>query len=215
MTSTFDFLSREQLGPQSFVLRGFALDVADQLLHDVEVVTAKSPFRNLVTPGGLTMSVGMTNCGDFGWVSDRTGYRYDPIDPRSKQRWPAMPTSFTSLATRAAREAGFDDCAAEACLINQYLPGTKLSLHQDRDEEDLSQPIVSVSLGLPATFMFGGHERSNPTQKYALQHGDVVVWGGVDRLRFHGVATIKDGTHSLLGRRRVNLTFRRVTKMGR
>lgn len=213
MTSTFDFLSREQLGPQSFVLRGFALDVADQLIRDVELVTTQSPFRNLVTPGGLTMSVGMTNCGAFGWVSDRSGYRYAPLDPLSNRHWPAMPNSFTSLATRAAREAGFADCAAEACLINQYLPGTKLSLHQDRDEEDLSQPIVSVSLGLPATFLFGGHERSNPTQKYALHHGDVVVWGGVDRLRFHGVAPIKDGTHSLLGRRRVNLTFRRVTAM--
>lgn len=215
MTSTFDFLSREKVGPQSFVLRGFALDVADQLLTDVEHVISVSPFRNLITPGGLTMSVGMTNCGNFGWVSDRTGYRYDPIDPLSTQPWPAMPNAFTSLATRAAREAGFDDCAAEACLINQYLPGTKLSLHQDRDEQDLTQPIVSVSLGLPATFMFGGHERSDPTQKYALQHGDVVVWGGVDRLRFHGVAPIKDGAHSRTGRRRINLTFRRVTVMPR
>lgn len=211
MTATFDFLSRESLGPQSWLLRSFALSDAEQLLRDVELVTARAPFRQLVTPGGLTMSVGMSNCGAFGWVSDRTGYRYAPVDPLSGQPWPAMPDSFVSLAKRAARAAGFDDCAAEACLINQYLPGTKLSLHQDRDEDDLTQPIVSVSLGLPATFMFGGHQRSDSTRRYALEHGDVVVWGGVDRLRFHGVAPVKDGAHSLLGRRRINLTFRRVT----
>ncbi len=211
MTATFDFLARESLGPQSWVLRGFALNDAEQLVADVERVVARAPFRHLVTPGGLTMSVGMTNCGAFGWVSDSAGYRYSKVDPLSGQPWPALPDSFLSLAERAAHAAGFDACAPEACLINQYLPGTKLSLHQDRDEGDLTQPIVSVSLGLPATFLFGGHERSDATRRYGLEHGDVVVWGGVDRLRFHGVAPVKDGAHSKVGRRRINLTFRRVT----
>ena len=215
MTATFDFLAREQLGPQAVLLRGFALPDAPSLLAHVDAITAAAPFRHLVTPGGLTMSVAMTNCGTFGWVSDRSGYRYAKTDPLSGRAWPDMPALFSSLARRAAQAAGFDDCAAEACLIYQYAPGTKLSLHQDRDEDDLTQPIVSVSLGLAATFLFGGLQRSDATKRYALQHGDVAVWGGVDRLRFHGVAPVRDGLHDALGRRRVNLTFRRVTSLRR
>lgn len=215
VTASFDFASREALGPQSCILRGLALSRAPQLLADIEKVTAQAPFRHLVTPGGFTMSVAMTNCGPWGWVSDRTGYRYDPADPLSGRAWPPMPASFTTLALEAAREAGFPGCEPDACLINQYARGTKLSLHQDRDEDDLTQPIVSVSLGLPATFLFGGLARTTPTRRYPLHHGDVVVWGGVDRLRFHGVASVRPGVHSATGPRRLNLTFRRVRTTAR
>lgn len=156
------------------------------------------------------MSVAMTNCGSVGWVTDRSGYRYDPVDPDSGQRWPAMPPLLRQLAEQAASEAGFAAFAPDACLINCYEPGAKMSLHQDRDERDVGAPIVSVSLGLPATFLFGGLKRSDKTQRYRLAHGDVVVWGGPARLAFHGVAPLADGEHARLGRRRINLTFRRA-----
>jgi alkylated DNA repair protein (DNA oxidative demethylase) len=156
------------------------------------------------------MSVAMSNCGALGWVSDRRGYRYAKDDPLSGRPWPAMPAGWRDLAARAAADAGFDGFAPDACLINQYLPGSKLSLHQDRDEQDLSAPIVSVSLGLPAVFLFGGSQRQDRPQRYRLQHGDVVVWGGPARLAYHGVAPLADGQHALLGRRRINLTFRRA-----
>jgi DNA oxidative demethylase len=156
------------------------------------------------------MSVAMTNCGCYGWVSDASGYRYDAIDPESGKPWPAMPAPFRKLAEDAAAEAGFPGFAPDACLINRYQPGARLSLHQDRDERHLGAPIVSVSLGLPATFLFGGLKRSDPTRRYRLEHGDVVVWGGPARLAFHGVAPLAEGEHGLLGRQRINLTFRRA-----
>lgn len=164
----------------------------------------------MVTPGGHQMSVAMTSCGSFGWVTDRSGYRYDALDPDSGQPWPAMPPRFRELAERAAGEVGFAGFAPDACLINRYEPGAKMSLHQDRDERDIGAPIVSVSLGLPATFLFGGLKRADKTQRYRLAHGDVVVWGGPARLAFHGVAPLADGEHALLGRQRINLTFRRA-----
>jgi alkylated DNA repair protein (DNA oxidative demethylase) len=156
------------------------------------------------------MSVAMTNCGNAGWVTDRTGYRYDGADPQSGKPWPAMPTSFQALAHNAAAEAGFAGFAPDACLINRYEPGARMSLHQDRDENDFGAPIVSVSLGLPAVFLFGGLKRSDKTQRYRLQHGDIVVWGGPARLVFHGVAPLADGEHVLLSRQRINLTFRKA-----
>jgi alkylated DNA repair protein (DNA oxidative demethylase) len=156
------------------------------------------------------MSVAMTNCGSLGWVTDRTGYRYDAIDPQSGAPWPEMPAIFREVAGQAATQAGFAGFSPEACLVNCYEPGTKLSLHQDRDEKNYDQPIVSVSLGLPATFLWGGLKRADKTVRYRLQHGDVVVWGGLSRLVFHGVAPLADGEHALLGRRRINLTFRRA-----
>ena len=191
-------------------LPGFALAQDRALLAAVEVITAAAPFRHLETPGGLRMSVAMSNCGDCGWVSDRRGYRYDSRDPLSGAPWPAMPSLFRDLARNAAAAAGFDGFAPDACLINRYLPGTRLSLHQDRDEQDLSAPIVSVSLGLPAIFQFGGLSRSDKVQRLPLGHGDVVVWGGPSRLRFHGVLALKAGVHPLLGSQRINLTFRRA-----
>ncbi|MDQ3273032.1 MAG: DNA oxidative demethylase AlkB [Pseudomonadota bacterium] len=202
--------AQELLAPGAVLLRGFARDVDAALLQALDDVLAAAPLRHLVTPGGHTMSVGMSNCGPLGWVSDRRGYRYDARDPLTGQPWPAMPGLLRAFAVRAAREAGSPDFMPDACLINQYLPGSKLSLHQDRDEQDFSAPIVSVSLGLPAVFLFGSERRADRPQRYRLQHGDVVVWGGAARLAFHGVAPLADGEHALLGRRRINLTFRRA-----
>jgi alkylated DNA repair protein (DNA oxidative demethylase) len=190
------------------LLRGFARPAQHELLADVRAVITAAPLRHLVTPGGMRMSVAMTNCGTLGWVSDRRGYRYDRIDPERGKPWPAMPGSFRDLARRAAARAGFDAFAPDACLINRYVAGTKLSLHQDRDERDLDAPIVSVSLGLPAVFLFGGLRRTDKAQRIPLFHGDVVVWGGAARLRFHGVLPLADGRHPLLGAERINLTFR-------
>jgi alkylated DNA repair protein (DNA oxidative demethylase) len=198
------------LAPGALVLRGFAHAEAAALLQATEAVLQQAPLRHMQTPGGYTMSVATASCGDLGWVSDAHGYRYAANDPLSGQPWPALPLCFLDLAARAAAEAGYAGFQPEACLINQYVPGAKLSLHQDRDEKDLSAPIVSLSLGLPAVFLFGGNERNQRPQRYRLAHGDVVVWGGPSRLAFHGVAPLADGDHPLLGRRRINLTFRRV-----
>lgn len=200
----------QDLADGAIVLRGFARELDQELLDAVDAVTTKAPFRHMITPGGFTMSVAMTNCGEVGWVSGRSGYRYDPIDPESGKRWPAMPAVFTELAFAAAAEAGFADYAPDVCLINRYEPGAKLSLHQDRDEADKGQPIVSVSLGLPAVFLFGGARRNEPTQRIPLTHGDVVVWGGPSRLNYHGIMPLKDGSHPLLGAMRINLTFRKA-----
>jgi alkylated DNA repair protein (DNA oxidative demethylase) len=200
----------DPIAPGALVLRQFVGADDDALLAQIARVLAEAPWRRMVTPGGLTMSVAMTNCGTVGWVSDRSGYRYDPIDPASGRPWPAMPDAFAHLARRAAAAAGYPSFEPDACLVNRYEPGTRLSLHQDRDERDFSAPIVSVSLGLPATFLFGGAARADRPQRIALAHGDVVVWGGVARLAFHGVAPLKDGQHPLLGRQRINLTFRKA-----
>ena len=189
-------------------LRGFALPREAAVLAAVESVAAEAPFRHMVTPGGFTMSVAMTNCGAAGWVTDRKGYRYAGDDPASGRPWPALPAPFASLAAEAAAIAGYPGFVPDACLINRYEPGARMSLHQDRNERDFSRPIVSVSLGLPATFLFGGRERADRPMKVPLEHGDVVVWGGPSRLRFHGVNPLADGVHPLLGRRRINLTFR-------
>jgi len=200
----------EPIAPGAVVLRGFALSSAPALLDAVGAVTNRSPFRFMSTRGGFQMSVGMTNCGAAGWITDRTGYRYDSIDPLTGEPWPAMPDVFAALATAAAARAGFGPFTPDACLINQYEPGSRMSLHQDRNERDFTAPIVSVSLGLPAVFLFGGERRADRPQRVALAHGDVVIWGGPARLRFHGVLPLKDGEHPLTGRRRLNFTFRKA-----
>lgn len=200
----------EAPAPGAVVLRGQVLPMVEAILAALHKVTAAAPFRHMVTPGGFTMSVAMTNCGAAGWVTDRTGYRYDPCDPETAKPWPRMPATFLHLATAAAEAAGFPDFAPDACLINRYEPGARLSLHQDRNERDLTAPIVSVSLGLPAVFQFGGLQRTDPVRRIALQHGDVVVWGGPSRLRYHGILPLPDGEHPALGRARVNLTFRKA-----
>ena len=203
-------LEDEPLSAGAIVLRGFASACAEQLRADLEAVAAAAPFRHLVTPGGYRMSVAMTNCGPLGWVSDRRGYRYDGVDPESGRPWPALPPSFAALARDAAARAGYPQFTPDACLVNRYVAGAKLSMHQDRDEKDLQAPIVSVSLGLPAVFAWGGDARGDPVRRVALQHGDVVVWGGPSRLRFHGVLPLRDGEHPLWGGLRINLTFRKV-----
>ena len=202
--------TRAPLAPGAMLLRGFAAADATALLADLQGVLAAAPLRRMVTPGGFRMSVGMTNCGALGWVSNRAGYRYDAIDPETGRRWPALPASFLSLARHAAAAAGFADFTPDACLVNRYEPGARLTLHQDRNERDLREPIVSVSLGLPALFLFGGSKRSDPTTRVPLAHGDVVVWGGPARLRYHAVLALKDGQHVATGRCRINLTLRRA-----
>ena len=203
-------MSEESLGPGATILRCFAVPEEAAILSAFQHVTATAPFRHMITPGGFRMSVAMTNCGALGWVSDRSGYRYDVIDPERSQPWPPMPDPFLSLATGAAAKAGFQNFVPDACLINRYEPGARLTLHQDKNELDYDQPIVSVSLGLPATFLFGGLKRADKTIRVQLRHGDVVVWGGPARLRYHGVLQLKEGHHPLTGGHRINLTFRKA-----
>ncbi len=214
MMDLFDAVEGEprdiQLAPGAMLLAGVARPIETPLIESVNAIINRAPFRHLITPGGHRMSVAMTNCGRVGWVSDRTGYRYDAIDPDSGNPWPQMPAVFADLALRAAARAGFADFRPDACLINRYDPGAKLSLHQDKDELDFNAPIVSVSLGLVATFLFGGLNRSDKTARYRLVHGDVVAWGGPSRLAYHGVMPLADGEHPLLGAQRINLTFRKT-----
>ena len=200
----------ERLCEGAVVLRGFALADEAPLLQALDAIVAQAPFRHLITPGGFRMSVGMTNAGSLGWVSDRRGYRYDPLDPLSGKPWPSMPPAFLQLAGAAAAHSGFAGFVPDACLVNRYEAGTRLSLHQDRDERDLSQPIVSVSLGIPAVFLFGGLQRCDRQLRVPLAHGDVVVWGGPARLRHHGVLPLKSNHHAMLGDCRINLTLRRA-----
>jgi len=196
---------------QGFVLlEGYALAHEAELLEEVSKIIGAAPLRRMVTPGGYSMSVATTSCGQVGWVSDKSGYRYSEIDPESEKPWPAMPEIFRTLAVTAAEQAGFSNFNPDACLINRYEAKAKLSLHQDKDEKDFSSPIVSVSLGLPATFLFGGLERKDPVHRTVLSHGDVVVWGGPNRLAYHGISPVKDGFHSKLGNCRINLTFRKA-----
>jgi alkylated DNA repair protein (DNA oxidative demethylase) len=210
MADLFDLEARQKLQAGAVLLRGRALPVEESLLAAIDRIAAQAPFRRMVTPGGFQMSVAMTNCGSVGWVTDRTGYRYDSRDPDSGAPWPAMPDVFLALARDAAEDAGFTSFVPDACLINCYEPGARLSLHQDKDERDYAHPVVSVSLGLPATFQFGGLKRNDRPLKVPLHHGDVVVWGGPARLVYHGVLALKEGEHPALGRRRVNLTFRKA-----
>lgn len=201
---------RVPLAEGAVLLRGFASADAPALVQAVKEILTAAPFRHLITPGGHRMSVAMTNCGEAGWVSDRSGYRYDARDPETGKPWPPMPAVFLDLARRATAAAGFTSFTPDVCLINRYEPGTRLSLHQDRDEHDYCQPIISVSLGLPAVFLFGGAERSQRPRRILVEHGDVAVWGGPARLFYHGVAPLKPGLDPLLGNRRINLTFRKA-----
>jgi alkylated DNA repair protein (DNA oxidative demethylase) len=201
---------REPLAPGAWLLHGYAHGTATSLIAAIEGIAAAAPFRHWVTPGGFRMSVAMTNCGPLGWISDRRGYRYDARDPQSGRRWPPLPPLLFDLAQAAAEAGGFGGFEPDACLINRYTPGARLTLHQDKDEQHLKSPIVSVSLGLPATFLFGGDARSDKQRRVPLQHGDVVVWGGAARLHHHGVLALREGCQQILGRQRLNLTFRRA-----
>ena len=202
--------SREPLEEGAVLLRGFVTNEAALLVDEIATIAQAAPFRHLVTPGGYTMSVAMTNCGRVGWVSNRSGYRYDPVDPDTGAPWPPIPPAFLNLAVRAAAEGGFPNYDPDACLINRYATGAKLGLHQDRDEKDAWSPIVSVSLGLPAVFLWGGKRRADPVRRLRVENGDVAVWGGPARFVYHGVSPLKDGQHPLTGNVRLNLTFRKV-----
>lgn len=201
----------EPLAPGAVILRRFALARAEALFQAIESVADISPFRHMVTPGGYTMSVAMTNCGNLGWTTNDRGYLYSPVDPLTRQPWPLIPEAFSALCHDAAVAAGYPHFQPDACLINRYAPGAKLSLHQDKDEPDLRAPIVSVSLGLPAVFQFGGQKRNDPLKRLMLEHGDVVVWGGESRLFYHGIQPLKPGVHPLAGEYRYNLTFRQAS----
>jgi alkylated DNA repair protein (DNA oxidative demethylase) len=201
---------QESLAPGASLLRGFALPVADALAAAVDRVAATAPFRHFETRGGFRMSVAMTNCGNCGWVSDRRGYRYESCDPSSGSPWPCMPDTFLALAGSAAAAGGFAGFAPDVCLINRYVPGARMTLHQDRDEANFEWPIVSVSLGLPAVFLFGGDRRSDRHRRIPLDHGDVLVWGGTARLHHHGVLPLNARNHATVGALRLNLTFRRA-----
>ena len=202
--------SREAMAEGAVLLRGFEVPFESELIPALREIVAQAPFRRMFTPGGHQMSVAMTNCGSAGWVTDERGYRYDGTDPGSGQPWPAMPPVLRQLAEQAATAGGFDGFAPDACLINRYAPGARMSLHQDKDEQDFDAPIVSVSLGLSAIFLFGGLKRADKPRRYRLEHGDVVVWGGPSRLYFHGIAPLADGEHAVMGRQRINLTFRKA-----
>jgi DNA oxidative demethylase len=202
--------AREVMADGALLLRGLAGSREGELIAALRDIVAAAPLRHMVTPGGYQMSVAMTNCGSAGWITDRTGYRYGATDPETGRPWPSMPAAFCELARRASGEAGFSDFAPDVCLINRYVPGARLSLHQDKDELDFEAPIVSVSLGLPAIFLFGGLKRNDKFRRFRLEHGDIAVWGGPARLFYHGVAPLADGEHALLGRQRINLTFRKV-----
>jgi len=198
----------DELGPGAFVLRGYAGASLDALQGDIDGVMAQAPLRHWLTPGGKRMSVAMTNCGEVGWISDRMGYRYGTRDPLSGKAWPAMPASFVKLAREAASAAGYADFAPDACLINRYTLDARLTLHQDKDERELGAPIVSVSLGLPAVFLWGGLQRGDRTRKVRLEPGDVVVWGGPSRLVYHGIASVEGSFDA--DAVRFNLTFRKA-----
>lgn len=201
---------QEYLAEKAVLLREFAIGYDEKVRAGIKEVTSQSPFRHMVTPGGFTMSVAMTNCGKYGWVSEQNGYRYDVNDPLTGKHWPEIPDPFLNLAIYSAAEAGFDNFIPDVCLINRYQTGTKLTLHRDKDELDFNQPIVSVSLGVPAIFLFGGLKRSDRAKRINLYHGDVVVWGGPDRLRYHGILPLKDASHNFMEKYRINLTFRKA-----
>ncbi|MFH5067345.1 DNA oxidative demethylase AlkB [Enterobacter cloacae complex sp. 2024EL-00215] len=203
---------QEPLAPGAVILRRFALSRAAALLAGIDEVAAVSPFRQMVTPGGYTMSVAMTNCGKLGWTTDDRGYLYAPVDPMTGSAWPSMPAVFQALCHDAAVAAGYADFTPDACLVNRYAVGAKLSLHQDKDEPDLRAPIISVSLGLPAVFQFGGLRRNDPLKRLMLEHGDVVVWGRESRLFYHGIQPLKPGVHPQTGEFRFNLTFRQAAE---
>ena len=199
------YKSVEQLAEGAVLLYGFADHISQRLIECLEEVVAASPYRHMTVRGGHKMSVAMTNCGDVGWVSDETGYRYDPLDPLTARHWPVMPEPFRQVAADAALAAGFDPFKLDACLINRYEPGAQMGLHQDKNEKDFSAPIVSISLGLPAVFLFGGMRRNERPRRIQLQSGDIVVWGGAQRLAYHGIARLAPGDHPLTGSCRINL----------
>jgi alkylated DNA repair protein (DNA oxidative demethylase) len=212
MTDLFneEFDQKIQIADGAYCLRGFVLPVANDICAMLTQHFKAFPPQQMMTPMGYPMSVKTTSFGKFGWVGTPQGYGYSEVDLVTKKAWPPMPAVFFQLATDAAKEGGYSDFVPDTCLVNLYAIGTKMGLHRDQDELDFSQPIVSVSLGISATFLFGGAKRSDKTTKIPLTHGDVVVWGGKSRLHYHAIMPLKPNTHELLGACRINLTFRKA-----
>lgn len=198
------------IAESAWLLRGYVRESAEQVVEAMRSVIRQAPLRSMQVPGGHRMSVLTTSCGDWGWVSDLEGYRYAAQDPSTGKEWPRMPDLLKRLAVDGAVRAGFEGFDPDACLINCYRPGAKMGLHQDRNERDRTEPILSISLGLSATFMFGGLKRGDPVRRFPLEHGDMLAWGGASRMVYHGVMPVKAGEHPMLGGWRVNLTFRRA-----
>jgi len=204
--------THDELFPGAVLMRGLAASQDIELLSAVKALEAVAPFRHVTTPGGLPMMVVTTACGNRNRLYENSGFRYESGQPEAPfRRRPPMPEVFYEIAVRSARLAGFERFRPDAGLVNRYQAGVKLGLHQDRHECDLTQPIVSVSLGLPAVFLLGGLQRTDPTRRILLEHGDALVWGGPSRMRYHGVLPLKPGSHELTGPYRYNLTFRKVT----
>ena len=198
----------ERLG-EGIVLWRAAIDEA-RYAATIARLALEAPFRHMLTPGGRQMSVAITNCGSMGWVSDTHGYRYSATDPDSSMPWPAIPPDWLHDASHAAFRCGFSGFTPDACLINRYEIGNRMGSHQDRNEVDFTQPVVSMSIGLPAEFTFHGASRAGTAGRVDLHSGDILVWGGPARLYFHSVRPIRAGVHPLCGALRYNLTFRRA-----
>ena len=210
MTDLFSQTTTEtqEILSDMYILRSFTSLAS--LIDEVKSVVQRAPLRYMQTPGGKKLNISMTNCGEYGWISESSGYRYTKHDPTSGQKWPNMPESFQLLAMQAARKCDFNGFKPNACLINHYKLGRNLTAHQDKNEPDLSQPIVSVSLGMSARFQIYGDSRNNKPLEIELYDGDVMVWGRSARLIYHGVKTNHSIPHPILGTHRINLTFRSV-----
>jgi len=200
---------KEEIYPDLFILANFVKTAP--LLKAVDEITKSSPFRKMMTPNGHYTGIALTNCGQWGWTSDSQQYQYSKIDPQTNQYWQPMPEVFYSLANKAAKFAGFDNFQPDACLINRYLIGDKLGSHQDKNEADFSQPIVSVSIGLSAVFQIFGKQRSGIATNYRLQDGDIAVWGNSARLAYHGVRTLAADPLNHHLTQRINITFRKAS----
>ncbi len=203
----FDALSI-QISPDAVLFKAALKPVASSLLEEIRTISGANPFRQRKTPGGQLMSAAMTNCGAWGWVTDADGYRYSDIEPETGRTWLPIPAVWIQWVNLFCQRAGLGTFNPDACLINRYAPGAGMGLHQDKDEKDLAIPIVSFSLGAPVLFRWGGLNRQEPVSEFLLEHGDVLVWGGADRMRFHGVKKLRRYQHPLTGHYRYNLTFR-------
>jgi len=198
--------THEEIFPGATLMRGLAQAQDGEFLEAMQGVLSAAPLHHATTPTGLPMGVMVSDCG----TPEAFRRRWDPANPAVRQMWPPMPRALLDFSLRCAVRAGFPLFRPDTCHVNRYQAGTKLGLHQDRHECDMSQPIVSVSFGLECVFLLGGLERTDSPKRILLEHGDVIVWGGPSRMRFHGVQPLKPGHHPLTGPYRYNLTFRKV-----
>jgi len=198
--------THEEIFPGAVLMRSLALPQDNEFFTAAEAIIAARPLHHTTTPSGLPMGVMVTDCGD----SRAFANRWDTANPERMRLWPPMPPLLRDFAIRCAVRSGFPQFRPDACHINRYQAGTKLGLHQDRHECDWTQPIVSLSFGLECIFLLGGLQRTDKPRRILLEHGDVIVWGGPSRMRFHGVQPLKPGHHPLTGPYRYNLTFRKI-----